>query len=78
MLQPKTINVVPLEGYILAIDFSDGKHKYFDMNPYLKEMFYKSLSDKDLFKTVHIGGMSIEWDNGCDISPHELYEYSYH
>ena len=45
-----------------------GKHK----------RWFGLLADKNYFKTVRIlpDGLGIEWRDGQDIAPHELYELS--
>lgn len=72
----KAISFKPLANYLLAISFSTGK-KIFDLKPYLNLKFYEPLKDVNLFKQVHVGEFTIEWANGCDIAPHELYDNSY-
>lgn len=52
------------------------KPKAIDVEPYLEYIGFKELKDKELFKTVKIAGLSIEWDNGSDICPYELYNNS--
>ncbi len=34
------------------------------------------LADVDTFNTVHPCGTTVEWEDGQDIAPHELYELS--
>jgi hypothetical protein len=40
--------------------------------------WYSRLKEPDYFKTVHVipGGGGIEWPEGQDIAPHELYDSS--
>ena len=41
------------------------------------EANWKLLSEgEQFFKTVHISGKTVEWADGQDIAPHELYELS--
>ena len=72
-LRPKAIDVQPLNDYILEITFSNGEKKKFDVKPYLKFKIFKELEDEKKFKKVKIAGLSIEWENGADICPDELY-----
>ena len=76
MLQPKLSNIEPLKDYKLKLHYENGEIKLFDVSPYISGEWYCQLRDKDYFKTVHIvfGGTGIEWANGQDIAPHELYE----
>lgn len=75
-MRPKAIDVKPLEDYMLLIKFSNGEEKVFDVKPYLEDKVFFELKNKELFKTVKVGGLSIEWANGLDICPDELYNQS--
>lgn len=78
MLQPKLTNVTPMERYHLRLEYETGEIKLFDVAPYISGAWYEELWDAAYFKTVHLlpGGIGIEWSNGQDIAPHELYECS--
>lgn len=56
------------------MEFSNAEKKLFDLKPYLSMPFYAPLKDISQFKQVFINGITVEWQNGCDIAPHELYE----
>lgn len=75
-MKPKAIDVKPLKDYILEIIFDNGEKKIFDVKPYLKFKPFKELEDEKKFKKVKIAGLSIEWENGADICPDELYNNS--
>lgn len=79
MLQPKLTHVQPLENYMLKLNYETNEEKIFDVKPYLDMPFYKSLKNETLFQTVRItdDGWTLEWANGRDISPHELYNDSF-
>lgn len=72
----KPLSVTPMENYMLKIEFNNGETRLFNLKPYFSVPYYASLQDKNLFKTVHIGDMTVEWADGKDIAPHELYETS--
>lgn len=76
MLQPKVTAVKPLPDYRLLIEYATGERKIFDVKPYIKGDWYGELKDENTFKTVHPCGTTVEWDDGQDIAPHELYELS--
>lgn len=76
-MRPKAINVQPLEDYILIIEFDNNESRYFDVKPYLNHKVFESLKNKEKFKKVKISGLSIEWEDGQDICPDELYNNSY-
>lgn len=73
---PKAIDVNILNNYELEILFDNGKKKIFDVKPYFKFKLFNDLKKDNLFDTVKIEGLSIEWANGADICPNELYNNS--
>ena len=78
MLQPKLLSVTPLTDYCLSLHYDTGEVKTFDVKPYIQGSFFGKLADESYFRTVHIvmDGYGIEWADGQDIAPHELYEMS--
>ena len=78
MLQPKLLKVEPIYLYFLKLFYITGEIKRFDVTPYLTGSWFSRLQDHSYFSTVHIsvGGYGIEWAEGQDIAPHELYELS--
>jgi hypothetical protein len=78
MLYPKIINVEPLDNYKIKLKYETGEIKIFNVLPYISGKWYEELFNNNYFKTVHLvsGGKGIEWENGQDIAPHELYEMS--
>ena len=75
-MRPKAIDVKPLKNYMLEVVFDNGEIKIFDVKPYLKFKLFDELEDENKFKKVKIAGLSIEWENGADICPDELYNNS--
>ncbi len=78
MLQPRLIDVTPLAAMKLRLLYETGEVRVFDVTPYAEGLWFGELKDEAYFKTVHLlpGGIGIEWANGQDIAPHELYDYS--
>lgn len=78
MLQPRLISVEPVTPMKLRLEYETGEVKLFDVSPYAIGSWYGELRDETYFRTVHVlpGGTGIEWGNGQDIAPHELYEES--
>ena len=76
MLCPKLINVEPLNDYKLKLSYETGEIKLFNVLPYMSGTWYEELYNNYYFKTVHLisNGSGIEWENGQDIAPHELYD----
>ena len=78
MLYPKMLNVEPLDDYKIKIFYETGEIKLFNVLPYISGNWYKELNNNEYFKTIHLvsNGHGIEWENGQDIAPHELYDLS--
>lgn len=72
-MRPKAIDVKPLKNYMLEVLFNNGEKNIFDVKPYLKFEPFRELENENEFRKVKIGGLSIEWENGADICPDELY-----
>ena len=75
-MRPRAINVKVKENYKLEVKFDNGETRIFDVKPYFKFKEFETLKDLEMFKTVKIAGISIEWSNGLDICPDELYNCS--
>ena len=70
------ISVKPLAHYMLQLEFSNGEVRCFDVKPYLEMPFFAPLKDEEAFRQVSVNGITVEWRNGRDIAPHELYDDS--
>ncbi len=75
-MNPKVKEVKPLEGYKLFLVFTNNEIGIFDVSQYLEDKFWSGLKDIEIFKTVKVSGGSIEWSNGADFCPDEVYEKS--
>lgn len=76
MKYPIVLSVVPQSDYSVVITFETGEIKKFDVTPYICGDWFGKLSDIAVFNTVRPCGNTIEWEDGQDIAPHELYELS--
>ncbi|WP_308698359.1 DUF2442 domain-containing protein [uncultured Thomasclavelia sp.] len=76
MKYPKVLKVKPDDDYKLIITFDSGEIKEFDVKPYIKGEWFGKLSNRVVFSTVKPCGNTVEWCDGQDIAPHELYELS--
>jgi hypothetical protein len=72
-MRPKAIKVKPIDDYRLIVTFDNGEIKIYDAKPLIKGNWYGELKDYKIFNTVHIAGLSVEWENGQDICPDDLY-----
>lgn len=76
MNYPKVLSVQPIENYNILVTFETGEVKTFDVKPYIKGNWFGELKNIQTFNTVRPCGNTVEWENGQDIAPHELYELS--
>lgn len=78
MLQPRLTGVSAQDDYRLQLEYETGEIKIFDAMPYLSGTWYGKLKDISYFRCVRMlpDGTGIEWPDGQDIAPHELYENS--
>ena len=76
MIPPRIKEVQALDDFFLKITYVNGEKKLYDMKKNLQEEFYKNLKNIAYFKLVKSVGVTVEWTNGEDIDPNELYENS--
>lgn len=76
MLQPKLVSVKAQHPLMLHLVYETGECKLFDVAPYVEGSWYGQLKDETDFSAVQLlpNGAGIEWSDGQDIAPHELYE----
>lgn len=70
---PKILKVKALEEYKLLLEFENGEEKIFDMEKYINQKFYQKLKNRKYFENVRSLGNTIEWENGEDVAPENLY-----
>ena len=76
MLQPRILSVEQADEMNIVLKYETGEKKMFDVSAYADGSWYGMLKDPKYFRTVRLvpGGTGIEWPEGQDIAPHELYE----
>lgn len=71
---PDIIEVRALEQYFIYIKFKNGEEKVYDMTRHIEDIkFYNKLKNKVYFKNVKPRGDTVEWENGEDVAPENLY-----
>lgn len=75
-IRPRAISVTPLENYRLLLTFDNHERKIFDVTPYFCGNWFGELQNPEVFQSVRIAGLSVEWPNGQDICPDCLYNDS--
>jgi hypothetical protein len=72
-MNPIVTSVKPEKDYSLILQFSNGELRRFDVKPYLDKGIFQELKDLSKFYSVHIDGLSIEWDNEAALCPDTIY-----
>ena len=67
------VAVKPIDNFQLILTFDNGEVRLFDVAPYLDDTFFSPLRNIEVFNTVRVNPISIEWDGDIDICPDELY-----
>ena len=62
---PDIIEVKALEQYHIYLKFSNGEEKIYDMSKNIEKIQY--------FKNVKPRGDTVQWENGEDVAPENLY-----
>ncbi|MBU1820771.1 MAG: DUF2442 domain-containing protein [Bacteroidetes bacterium] len=72
-MNPRVEKVVPMEGGILKIKFTNNEYRIFDVKPYFDKGIFAELKKQDVFKTAHVFNGTVVWDNELDFCPDTLY-----
>ncbi len=72
-MRPKAIDVKPLDDYCLLVTFDKQEKRIYNVKPLIKGEWFGKLKNVNLFRTVHIAGLSVEWADGQDVCPDDLY-----
>lgn len=73
-ITPRILEVKALKNYYIYIKFKTGEEKVYNMEEHIKDIaFYKKLKERKYFENVHPRGCSVEWGNGEDVAPENLY-----
>ena len=76
MIPPRIKNVKALDDFFLEIIYLNGEKKIYDFNKNLKYNYYKNLRNINYFKLAKSVETTVEWPNGEDIDPNNLYQDS--
>lgn len=76
MIPPRIKDIKVFDNYNIEINYINGEKKLYNMENNLKYDFYKNLKNISYFKLAKSADTTIEWPNGEDIDPNELYENS--
>ena len=56
MLPPRIVEAVPKPEGVLLVRFADGAESLFDVKPYLRSDFFRSLGDDACLRQVRVAG----------------------
>ena len=71
---PDIVEVKPLENYYIYLKFSNGEEKIYDMKETIEKIkYFSKLKNRKYFENVKPRGDTIEWENGEDVAPENLY-----
>lgn len=75
-MMPRIIDAVAMSNFEVLLTYENNEKRIFSMKPYLNLGQFAELNNETIFKTVKVSFDTIEWINGVDIDPEELYEKS--
>ena len=80
-ITPRIIEVKALDKYYIYLKFKTGEEKVYDMTPCVNEIkYYNKLKERKYFEKVTPRGCTVQWEEGEDVCPENLYyesiEYS--
>ncbi|RJP31471.1 MAG: DUF2442 domain-containing protein [Candidatus Omnitrophota bacterium] len=61
-----------MQDYQVWIAFNDGTEGIIDLSEDLNGRIFEPLKDVDYFKSFHIEGHTLSWENGADFAPEFL------
>ena len=71
---PDILGVKALDNYLIYLKYETNEERIYNMENLINEnKFYEKLKDKEYFKNVKPRGDSIEWEDGEDVAPENLY-----
>jgi len=73
-ITPRIIEVKALKDYYIYLKFKTGEEKVYDMTKCIEEIeYYKKLKIRKYFEEVKPRGCTVEWKEGEDVCPENLY-----
>lgn len=71
---PDIVEVKSLEQYKIYLKFSNGEEKIYDMKENIEKIkYFSKLKNRKYFENVKPRGDTVEWENGEDVAPENLY-----
>lgn len=76
MIPPRISNAKALDNYNIELTYANGEKKIYNMTKLLEHPAYTKLKNKGYFSLVQSAETTIEWPDGEDVDPNELYNNS--
>ena len=71
---PDIVEVKALEQYQIYLKFSTGEEKIYNMKENVEKIkYFNKLKNRKYFENVKPRGDTVEWENGEDVAPENLY-----
>lgn len=73
-ITPRILDVKALREYYIYLKFKTGEEKVYDMTSCIEKIeYYKKLKNRKYFENVKPRGCTVEWEEGEDVCPENLY-----
>ena len=72
-MNPRPVDVKPLDDYELLVVFQNGEKRIVDVKPMLSLPLYRPLKSKSFFAQSKADGMCIYWNDAVDLCPDTVY-----
>lgn len=76
MIPPRIKSVKTFDNFCIEILYVTGEKKIYDMKEKLKYSCYKNLNNIGYFMLAKSADTTIQWPQGEDIDPNDLYDNS--
>ena len=71
---PNIVEVKALEKYYIYLKFSNGEEKIYDMKGTVEKIkYFSKLKNRKYFENIKPFGDTVQWENGEDVAPENLY-----
>lgn len=73
-ITPRIIEVKALKEYYIYLKFKTGEEKVYNMKECIDKIkYYNKLKERKYFENVKPRGCTVEWKEGEDVCPENLY-----
>ena len=76
MIPPRIKSVFAIDNFCIELLYETGEKKIYDVKKLLNHPAYVKLNNIVYFKSVKSAETTVEWPDGEDIDPNDLYENS--